>query len=191
MRGHGFKPAATHGHYRQRAIVVEAAGRCIKGLQPNTAIRPAKIRRLAYAVAMSSPESSRPQGTPTLALDAAMKGDSGSLLRHALWLDAANRAWRAHLPAHLRGHLRLGNLDDDGCLWTLADTPAWAERARLASLDLLNAARASGLIAHKIKVRVAKPQPLPQYTLEKPPTAASVAAVKQIMAILQQDETAD
>lgn len=137
---------------------------------------------------MSGSESPTRKDAPRLAFDAILAGDSGHLLRHAMWLDAANRAWRAHLPAHLRGHLRLGNFNN-GCLWALADTPAWAERARLDSDLLLNAAIASGLSVAQVKIRVAKQQPAPRQHLEKPPTAASVAAVKDALTILQRDRT--
>ncbi|MDO4708356.1 MAG: DciA family protein [Pseudomonadota bacterium] len=137
---------------------------------------------------MSSAQSARPPSAPQLALDAMLTGDNARILRHAMWLDAANRAWRAQLPADLRGHLRLGNFNrDDGSLSALADSPAWAERARLATDLLINAARASGLPARRIRVRVARHAPPPLHVAEKPPTAASVTAVKNIMAMLQQE----
>ncbi|PJK01654.1 hypothetical protein CO611_00770 [Lysobacteraceae bacterium NML03-0222] len=145
-------------------------------------------RQARMLVSMSSTPSSRSPSTPQLALDAMLTGETGGILRHAMWLDAANRAWRAQLPADLRGHLRLGNFNhDDGSLSALADTPAWAERARLATDLLINAARASGLPARRIKVRVARHAPPPLHVAEKPPTAASVTAVKQIMAMLRQE----
>ena len=113
-----------------------------------------------------------------------MNDAAGDPLRRAMWLDAVGRQLQAAWPANLRGHLRLGNVAE-GRLSVLAASPIGANRARLASEEILEAARSVGLEARSLRVRVAIPAPAPVHVPEKPPSRAARAAVEEALALLR------
>ncbi len=123
------------------------------------------------------PPSDRSAG-PQEALDALLGGGSGDpggqMLRRALWLEALDRQLGACLPPALAAHARLANIDR-GRLVYLVDAPVWHARLRLASTELLAAARSIGLEATDLVVRVASgPQAMrPSNTAN--PTAVAIS----------------
>lgn len=100
------------------------------------------------------------------ALDALLSGTARDPVRHALGLEALDRQLRPLLPPGLAVHVKLANVVD-GRLVFLADSPVWHARLRLATDQLLGAARSVGLEVHEVAIRTTS-QPLgPQ-----PPQAA-------------------
>ena len=83
-----------------------------------------------------------------------MGGKSSDPLRRALWLEALDQQLRPHLPPSLERHCRLANVND-GQLVFLVDSPVWHARVRLASAQLLDAARSIGLKATRVTVKTA------------------------------------
>ena len=104
------------------------------------------------------------------ALDALLSGTARDPVRHALGLDALDRQLRPLLPPGLAAHVRLANVVD-GRLVFLADSPVWHARLRLASDELLDAARSVGLDVREVAIRATSQpiRPAPQ----PPPQAAS------------------
>lgn len=101
--------------------------------------------------------SGRPAGgerssVPKPALDALLAEPAGDPIRRALWLDALDRRLHALLPSELAAHARLANVDG-GKLVYLVDSPVWNARLRMASADLLDAARSVGLPVVEVVVR--------------------------------------
>ena len=76
-------------------------------------------------------------------------------------LHALDRQLRQSLPEPLASHVKLGNLRDDRLVF-LVDAPVWKARLRLYADILLDAARAAGIRASGITVKVATMQPIPQ-----------------------------
>ena len=93
--------------------------------------------------------SSRP---PREALEALFAGANADPLRRALWLDALEQRLRPHLPPAIAAHARLANVDG-GRLVFLVDSPVWRARLRLASAELLDAARSVGLECDAVVVK--------------------------------------
>ncbi len=113
------------------------------------------------------------------ALSAALAGDSNALIERAMQLHALDRQLRQSLPEPLASHVRLGNLRQDRLVF-LADTPAWASRLRLHAGILVDAARAAGLPATEIAVKVATMRPVPPDAA--PPARLSQAAREHLLA---------
>lgn len=111
--------------------------------------------------------------TPALqsALDAALSGDAGDPIRRAMWLDELDRRLRSSLPQPLAAHARLANLDGSALVY-LVDSPVWHARLRLASGELLDAARSIGLEVDRIAIRTSH-LPRPR---ESPATSPSAQA---------------
>jgi len=86
------------------------------------------------------------------ALDALLSGTARDPVRHALGLDALDHQLRPFLPPGLAAHARLANVAD-GRLVFLVDSPVWHARLRLASDDLLDAARSVGLEVREVAIR--------------------------------------
>ncbi|TBR36987.1 MULTISPECIES: DciA family protein [Dyella] len=102
-------------------------------------------------------------------------GPFASLARKAGELDALDRALRQTLPSPLREQVRFANLRD-GRLAFLAPTPALAARLRLLQAQILATARAIGVRAWYVSVKVAPPPPvetIPDRTKPLSPRAAS------------------
>jgi len=113
------------------------------------------------------------------ALSAALAGDSGHLIERAMLLQALDRRLRQSLPEPLASHVRLGNLRD-GRLVFLADSPLWRERLRLHAGVLLDTARAAGIPATTVVVKVATMRPVPPDVA--PPAHLSQAAREVLLA---------
>lgn len=94
-------------------------------------------------------------------------------------LSALDRQLRQSLPEPLASHVKLGNLRDDRLVF-LADGPVWKARLRLHAADLLDAARAAGIPASDISVKVATMLPVPPD--EAPPSPLSPAARESLRA---------
>ncbi len=100
-----------------------------------------------------------------------------------MWLEAVDRQLRPKLPVALAAHVRLANLAQ-GRLSLLADAAIWANRARLQSEDILQAARSIGLEVERVLVKVAPPAPIPSPLPEKPASPASRSAVEDALKLL-------
>ena len=124
--------------------------------------------------------SSRP---PRDALEALFAGASADPLRRALWLDALEQRLRPHLPPAIAPHARLANVDG-GKLVFLVDSPVWRARLRLASAELLDAARSVGLQCDTVVVKTTT-QPLSaDPPAPRPPRPMSPAARQALDAAL-------
>jgi len=113
---------------------------------------------------LSAPSSrTRPASTPRPALETLLGEKTlAPLIRRARWLDTLDRHLRAHLPAPLGLHARLGNVEGDTLIY-LVDSPIWHARLRLSGETLLDAARGIGLQASVLRIRTAR-QPFDPYT---------------------------
>ena len=127
-----------------------------------------------------SSSSSRP---PRDALEALFAGASADPLRRALWLEALEQRLRPHLPPALAPHARLANVDG-GKLVFLVDSPVWRARVRLASAELLDAARSIGLQCGEVVVRSTTGSPGTNPPAPRPPRPMSPAAKAALDAAL-------
>ena len=132
-----------------------------------------------------SSSSHSPAGQAGLqpALDAVLREPAGDTLRRAMWLEAVDRELRSKLPVALAPHIRVANVAQ-GRLSLLADAAIWANRARLQSEDILQAARSIGLEVERVLVKVAPPAPIPSPSPEKPASPASRSAVEDALRLL-------
>jgi len=105
----------------------------------------------------------RPASHLKPALDALLGEQTlATVIRRARWLDTLDRHLRAHLPAPLNQHARLGNIEGDVLVY-LVDSPIWHARLRLSSEILLDAARGIGLDVTSLRIRTAR-QPFDLHT---------------------------
>ena len=134
--------------------------------------------------------SSRP---PRDALQALFAGASADPLRRALWLDALEQRLRPHLPPAIAPHARLANVDG-GKLVFLVDSPVWRARMRLASAELLDAARVVGLQCDEVVVKTATSPLWPDPPAPRRPiplSAATREALAAALASLEEGPTGD
>ncbi|MGN6112889.1 MAG: DciA family protein [Luteimonas sp.] len=134
----------------------------------------------------SVPGEPRP-AKPREALDALFAAGHADPLRRALWLDALEQRLRPHLPPALAAHARFANVDG-GRLVFLVDSPVWKARLRLASAELLDAARSVGLQCGEVVVKVATTpiDPAPPATRRPVPlSAATREALEAALASLK------
>jgi len=104
--------------------------------------------------AMSAP-APRPASLPTSVFESLMREpDAAHLVQRAQWLELLDQRLRAHLPPALRVHARLTNVAR-GHLVYLVDSANWHTRLRLASGEVLDAARALGLEVFALNIRIA------------------------------------
>lgn len=101
-----------------------------------------------------SPPSTRRSSGPRSLID---YGPIAALARKAAELDALDRALRQTLPQPLRDQVRFANRRGARLIF-LAPSSAWAARLRLMQTQILQAARAVGVEAQMVSVKVA---PLP------------------------------
>lgn len=128
---------------------------------------------------MSEPKSgARPAVAPVAALDAVMKGRSGSPLRRALWLDELDTALRPHLPPPLAGQCRLANVDGEHLVF-LVQSPLWHARLRLAEKTLIDAARSIGLKVTQVTIKTASSPLRPLARTEQTNHGAAVSTATQ------------
>lgn len=140
---------------------------------------------------MSDSRSRSSPPVPRAALDALL-GDaaSGNPIRRAMWLDELDRRLSPLLPPSLAAHARLANVDGDRLVY-LVDSPVWHARLRLASNELLDAARSLGLDVTRFVVRTAKQMPGAQARREPasvPVSATARNAVRDALACLRQPD---
>lgn len=102
-------------------------------------------------------------------------------------LHAFDRQLRQSLPEPLASHVKLGNLRD-GRLVFLVDAPVWNARLRLHADALLDAARAAGIPASGITVKVATMQPVPRDAAPLSPLSPSARETLRAAAAATQDE---
>lgn len=112
------------------------------------------------------------QPGPQDPLEAVRETGLGRLVERALWLDALDRKLRHCLPPALADHCRLGNVRD-GTLVFLVGSPVWKAKLRLHADDLLEAARAAGLPARELVLKVATMQPVPPDAAPRLPLSQS------------------
>jgi hypothetical protein len=120
---------------------------------------------------------------PREALDALLAGSHADPLRRALWLDALEQRLRPHLPPALAAHARFANVDA-GRLVFLVDSPVWRARLRLASAELLDAARSIGLECNEVVVKTATAPPRPESPAARRPIPLSAATREALEAAL-------
>src|SRR3546814_20721492 len=75
-----------------------------------------------------------------------------------MWLDELDRRLSPFLPPSLAAHARLANVDGDRLVY-LVDSPVWHARLRLASNELIDAARSLGLDVTRFVVRTTRQMP--------------------------------
>lgn len=136
-----------------------------------------------------SSSSHSPAGQAGLqpALDAVLREPAGDTLRRAMWLEAVDRELRSKLPVALAPHIRVVNVAQ-GRLSLRTHVAAWANRARLQSDDILQAARSIGLTVERVEIKVAPMAMLPRPAPEKPASPASRAAVEEAIKLLGQHD---
>jgi hypothetical protein len=98
------------------------------------------------------------EGGPRVALEALLTGATADPIRRALWLDALDQRLRPHLPPSLAAHVRLANVNGVQLVF-LVDAPVWHARLRLATAELLDAARSVGLDVREVVIRTATHAP--------------------------------
>ena len=130
---------------------------------------------------------SKAKPTFRTALSAALSSDPGHLVERAMQLHALDRQLRQSLPEPLASHVKLGNLRDDRLVF-LVDAPVWNARLRLYADILLDAARAAGLRASSITVKVATMQPVPPDAAPLSPLSPSSRETLRAAAAATQDE---
>lgn len=130
----------------------------------------------------SDPGRFRP-GTPRDALDALFAGSTADPLRRALWLDALEQRLRPHLPPSLAAHARFANVDGARLVF-LVDSPVWRARLRLASAELLDAARSVGLQCDEVVVKATTTPLWPDPPAPRRPIPLSAATREALEAAL-------
>ena len=137
---------------------------------------------------MPDSRSSSPSG-PRGALQALLTEASGDTLRRAQWLDSVDQLLRPHLPPGLAAHARLANVRGDKLVFVV-DAPVWHARLRLATQELVDAARSVGLDVAGLTVRTTS-QPLrpipPAATTAPPMSAAGQSGLAAALALLRSD----
>lgn len=121
-------------------------------------------------------------GKPRAALDALLAGTAADPIRRALWLDALDQRLRPHLPPSLAAHTQLANVNGTTLVF-LVDSPVWRARLRLASADLLEAARSVGMNASNIVIKTTT-QPVRPDASERAPLPMSNATRDALEAAL-------
>jgi len=108
----------------------------------------------------------RPASRPKPALDSLLEeAKLAPLIRRARWLDTLGRHLHACLPAPLRQHARLANIEGDSLIF-LVDSPVWHARLRLSSGPIVDAARRIGLQVASVRIRTAR-QPFDRHAHEQ------------------------
>ena len=141
----------------------------------------------------SSNTTGRSRPGPRKALDALFTGSTADPLRRALWLDALEQRLRPHLPPPLAAHARFANVEGARLVF-LVDSPVWRTRLRLASAELLDAARAVGLQCDEVVVKTATSPLWPEPPAPRRPiplSAATREALAAALASLEEGPTGD
>ncbi len=139
----------------------------------------------------SNPPGPKVPGRPRAALDALLAGAAADPIRRALWLDALDLRLRPHLPPSLAAHAQLANVNG-GTLVFLVDSPVWRARLRLASPELIAAARSVGIDVREVVIKTTTfflDSNAP--SSERAPLPMSPAARKALRAALTSLESSD
>ena len=137
---------------------------------------------------MPGSRSSSPSG-PRGALQALLTEASGDTLRRAQWLDSVDQLLRPHLPPGLAAHARLANVRGDKLVFVV-DAPVWHARLRLATRELVDAARSVGLDVAGLSVKTTTQplRPIPPAASTAPPmSAAGQSGLAAALALLRSD----
>ena len=123
------------------------------------------------------------------ALDALLAEAAGNPLRRALWLDTVDQLLRPCLPPVVAAHARLANVRGDRLVFVV-DAPVWHAKVRLATRELVDAARSVGLdvAGLSVKTTLQPLRPLPPATRTAPPmSAAGQSQLEAALALLRSD----
>lgn len=132
---------------------------------------------------MSKSERAKRPAGPQKALDALFAGGTADPLRRALWLDALEQRLRPHLPPSLAAHARFANVEGARLVF-LVDSPVWRARLRLASAELLDAARVVGLQCDEVVVKTVTSPLWPDPPAPRRPIPLSAATREALAAAL-------
>ena len=138
---------------------------------------------------MPGSRSPSPSGPPG-ALQALLAEAAGDTLRRAQWLDSVDQLLRPHLPPGLAAHARLANVRGDKLVF-IVDAPVWHAKLRLATRELVDAARSVGLdvAGLSVKTTLQPLRPLPPATRTAPPmSAAGQSQLEAALALLRSDD---
>lgn len=147
---------------------------------------------------MPDSRSSSPSG-PRGALQALLTEASGDTLRRAQWLDSVDQLLRPHLPPGLAAHARLANVRGDKLVFVV-DAPVWHARLRLATRELVDAARSVGLdvAGLSVKTTLQPLRPLPPAARTTTPNVSAAgpsrleaAQLEAALALLRSDDAKD
>jgi len=133
--------------------------------------------------APSGPPRPKAPAGPRAALEALFTGTAADPIRRALWLDALDQRLRPHLPPSLAAHARLANVNGVQLVF-LVDSPVWSARLRLATPELLDAARSVGLDVTQVVIRTTMRSPGPGTTSPRAALPMSAAAREALDAAL-------
>ena len=145
------------------------------------------------------PAGATPPSGPRAALQALLDGAEGGTLRRALWLDAVDQLLRPHLPPVLAAHARLANVRGDKLVFVV-DAPVWHARLRLATRELVDAARSVGLdvAGLSVKTTLQPLRPLPPAARTTTPNVSAAgpsrleaAQLEAALALLRSDDAKD
>jgi hypothetical protein len=123
------------------------------------------------------------------ALDALLAEAAGNPLRRALWLDTVDQLLRPCLPPLVAAHARLANVRGDRLVFVV-DAPVWHAKVRLATRELVDAARSVGLdvAGLSVKTTLQPLRPLPPAARTAPPmSAAGQSQLEAALALLRSD----
>ena len=143
--------------------------------------------------ATSSDGKAKVPAAPRAALDALLAGAAGDPVRRAMWLGTVDQLLRPCLPPSLAAHARLANVRGDTLVFVV-DSPVWHAKLRLATPELLDAARSIGLAvtALSVKTTLQPLRPLPPAARSAPPmSAAGQLQLEAALALLRSDAPED
>lgn len=135
------------------------------------------------------PRSSLPHGGP---VDVRNSNAFVNLAKKARERSDLDQRLRQTLPAALREQIRLADIRH-GCLVFLAPSSAWASRLRLSQAQLLAKARAMGITASSVVVKVVPPPPpgIPEPPWQSPLSPATAKHLKTAASSLSDPELRD
>ena len=128
---------------------------------------------------------SKPRGAaqPQTALQAALTAPAADPIRRALWLDALEQQLRPCLPPALAPHCRLANVAGERLVF-IVDSPIWRAKLRLASAELLDAARSIGMTVSDVVIKTTTAPLHPPLRTDYPSTPVPEASRKALAAVL-------
>lgn len=137
-----------------------------------------------------SDSKSKPRGPahPKRALEAALTESAADPVRRAMWLDALEQQLRPCLPPALAPHCRLANVAGERLVF-IVDSPVWRAKLRLASAELLGAARSIGLTVTEVTVKISASPLHPPLRTESAATPVTDTSRKAIAAVLASLDT--